>query len=694
VSARLGAVGSGLPGLTAPFAAAVLAAPLALALGRALPAEGGGLALRLAAAGALVLLLPGALILRALGWPARLGLALAGSLVWSLAACFLFLALTFAANASLSLAVALLGVVAAGALVAAARARAVPGERLRAAELAVLLAGGIALCAAVWWASRSLSGDELYHLARVRKLDELPTLFSVKAVVELQAGGPDPASAFPLWHGALALVSRLAGVDPALVVQHLGGVLVPLALLLAYAAGRELFGPGPGGLLTAVGQAAAVALPRGGTGAYAALAAPAVASLLLAVPALLALVFAYLADGRRLWLVWIGVGALGVGALRPSHAVFVAIALAGFLLARGLAGTDARADVRRLAVALAAVALPFLLLFAWLWQFAHGADAFLPPGAYRDAALAAHAAELQRAGSLFALDAGAAARGGAGAVAGLVAVAVCALGWRRRAEGFVVGATLVLLAVALTPPLFRVLSDLVTLTEAERLVLVLPLPFALAGAALLAARARSLGVLAAAGLATGLALAYGQGSTAAGWAAWAAAAACLAALAVRPRAVAAGAGPWALAAAAALALPLAVTGLAGIERDRPDRSPLPAGLVEAVRAGVSPRAVVFADLETSYRLAAAAPVLVAAAPPAHVAATEDNAPAHRRRDVIDFFWNDRLSYLGHAELLARYGASWLLVDGAREAPAYVRFLGRPVYDDGRYALYDLRRNGA
>ena len=41
-------------------------------------------------------------------------------------------------------------------------------------------------------------------------------------------------------------------------------------------------------------------------------------------------------------------------------------------------------------------------------------------------------------------------------------------------------------------------------------------------------------------------------------------------------------------------------------------------------------AVVFSDLETSYRIAAEAPVYIAAAPPGHVADTEKNRPYERR----------------------------------------------------------------
>ena len=66
-------------------------------------------------------------------------------------------------------------------------------------------------------------------------------------------------------------------------------------------------------------------------------------------------------------------------------------------------------------------------------------------------------------------------------------------------------------------------------------------------------------------------------------------------------------------------------------------SPLTPGLVQALRDDVPTGDVVFSDLETSYRIAAAAPVYIAAAPPGHVADTEENRPYERREDNIRFF---------------------------------------------------------
>lgn len=692
VSLRL-ASAAGLPGISPAFLTTVLAAPVALAVGRVLPAEGGGLALRLAAAALLVLVIPGWLFVCALGRPTRPGLALAASLVWSLAMCFLAYALTFAAGASLPLAIAALAILSGGALLAALRAVPAGFQRddLRAVAWLVLL--GVALCGLVWWSAVSVTGDELYQLARVRKLDEVPALFGVSAVSELRGGGPGPASAFPLWEGVLALIGRLAGVDASLVVQHVGGVLVPLAVVLSFAAGRELFGRVAAGIATAVAQLVVVALPLGGIGALAQLAGSATASRLLIVPALLALAFAWIADRRWLWLATAGVGGLALAAVRPSHLVFLVLGLVGFALVRLLGGARGRADAGLVGLLLAALVVAGGLFFAWLWPFASDANAFLPTAPYRAAAAALHDDVLVRVGDFFSLEAGALAGGGAGVVAGLAATVAAVFGVRRRWGAFVVGSTLALLATALVPVLFWPLSELVTLPEAARLAVLLPLPFSLAGAALLAATAGAVGVAAAAGLGLGLALAFGAGDAGGpAWAVWLAVAGCLVALAAR-RDLDTDRAPARLAVAAivALAVPVAAVGLTDLEQDARDPRALPAPLVELVRAQVPARAVVFADLEAGYRLAAAAPITIVAQPARYGTATATADVAGRRRDVIAFFRGDGLSYLDRGDILSRYSAGWLLVDRERGRPDYPRFLPAPIFDDGRYAFYDLHR---
>ena len=65
-------------------------------------------------------------------------------------------------------------------------------------------------------------GDALFHLARVRKLVS-STTSRCDAVDEFVDGGLHPGYAFPLWHGFLALVAKVAGVDPTEVVRARGG---------------------------------------------------------------------------------------------------------------------------------------------------------------------------------------------------------------------------------------------------------------------------------------------------------------------------------------------------------------------------------------------------------------------------------------------------------------------------------------
>src|SRR5439155_6432794 len=75
-----------------------------------------------------------------------------------------------------------------------------------------IVATGIAFGIALWHVA-VLDGDAFFHLARVRKLEVFGSL-SLQDVGEFKDGSLHPGYAFPLWHGFLALVARLADVDP------------------------------------------------------------------------------------------------------------------------------------------------------------------------------------------------------------------------------------------------------------------------------------------------------------------------------------------------------------------------------------------------------------------------------------------------------------------------------------------------
>jgi len=160
-------------------------------------------------------------------------------------------------------------------------------------SLGVLGLGAIAGIS-LWWVS-GYDGDAFFHLARVQKLLAFDSL-SLRSLDEFRDGGLHPGYAFPLWHAAVAMIARLAGVGPASVVLHAPTVLLPLSFLLTYEAGLVLFRSRFAGLATAIAQFALLGLAPGHGGAYTSLALPATASRALLLPALLALVFAYVRE--------------------------------------------------------------------------------------------------------------------------------------------------------------------------------------------------------------------------------------------------------------------------------------------------------------------------------------------------------------------------------------------------------------
>jgi hypothetical protein len=677
------------------FALLVLAAPALLGIARLLPAEGPGLALRLFAAACIVLLVPGALILRALGWPASVGVAIAGAFVWSLVVVFAALALTFAVDASLSLTVLVFGLVALAAALPAARVPLAAVERSDLVAVAGLVGAGVLFAMAVWWVAQTVQGDGLFHLARVRKLDELPELSSVRVVGEFPNGALHPGYAFPLWHGALALVARLAAVDPTQVVLYLAAVMVPLALVIAYAAGKALFGSWAGGVAVAAAQTALVAFARSGTGAFIYLSLPATVSSRLLAPALYALFFAYLRTGRRTLLLSVAAASLGLAVIHPTYALFAVVPLVGFLAVRALFAREDRADWLRAAAGIGAAALAAVLFALWLLPVLRETLLLQPSEAVRQRELRQYADSLNFWDGSFFLAPDAISRGGAPVVVGLLAIPLAVFAARRRWSALVLGGSLAVLAVMLLPPVFTAFADHVSLVQARRVKLFLPLEFAVAGAALLLGRLRIGGAALALAVGIALELVYPcecarprleSGPT---WPVWVAVFGGLAAVAagILWRRRGPEAGLWTATAALLLVAPTAVVGLANLEREKPDRNALTPGLVAALRTEARPLDVVFSDLAVSYRVPAYAPLTVAASPPAHVIDTSETRPYERREDVIRFYARSGTPDGERRAILAKYGTDWLVVDKKRSFPEeFVRSL-KKTYEDSRYALY-------
>ncbi len=273
---------------------------------------------------------------------------------------------------------------------------------------------------------------------------------------------------------------------------------------------------------------------------------------------------------------------------------------------------------------------------------------------------------------------------------------LAALAPRRRWAAFVLGGALAVLALTLVPPLFARLTDMVSLSQARRLAGFLPFAFAFAGGVTILTRLLGPLLLPIA-LGAGVALQWlypgdfgyrleDGGPAAAAWvAAFGGALALALAMPFARRLDVAGPGPLVAGAAALFVLPIAVYGLSDWEQPRGGGGKLTPGLVRALRTTVPAGDVVFSDVVTSYRIAAAAPVYIAAAPPAHVADTTENRPYERRRDVERFFRTGSLA------IPRRYGARWLVVDRARFQLA----LRLPrAYADARYVLERLPRRPA
>ena len=99
-----------------------------------------------------------------------------------------------------------------------------------------------------------------------------------------------------------------------------------------------------------------------------------------------------------------------------------------------------------------------------------------------------------------------------------------------------------------------------------------------------------------------------------------------------------------------------------------------------MRDEVAAGTIVYSDPETSFRLAAFAPVYIAVAPPGHVADTEENRPYERARAAR------RFNRTGDLSIPRGYGAEYVVVDALRSKLE----LDLPVvYEDERFTVYRL-----
>jgi hypothetical protein len=598
-----------------------------------------------------VVLLPGALVARALG-----RLSAAATLAFGLAAIFAAWAVVFTVHGDIRLALWVLGAIGVAALAANAR-RPAPPPRPRGGAL--VLAGGLGLGIALWHVAGAVTGDGLFHLARVRKLVELGDLH-LRTLDEFADGGLHPGYAFPLWHGFDALVAQVSGLDPGVVVGHEASLLAPLACLVGWEAGVALFGSAAAGVSVLAAELGLYVLAAGHGGSWTSLALPATAGRQLLLPAALALFFTF-AETRSAAAGLALAGAFGALTLvHVTYAVFALIPLGALMLVR-------LGEWRTWLLAGTAAVVPTLGALLWLRPLANESLAHDPTRQALAAGLQKYALELDVwSVDRFRIAPQLVSRTGAVAVAALVLVPLAGLAIRRRWSAYVLGGSVAMLALLLVPTLFVHFSRLFSLSQSRRAAGFVPLPFAFAGGLALLARSW---LAAPAALAAGIVLERewpgefgyglaGSGPRAVTWLAFAGGAAALAAglVFLRRTAVREHHGLAALAAAlfvAPVAVHAAVHWSPLLADDPRALSP---ELLRELRA-VPPRAVIIAAPQVSYRLLAAAPVYVVAAPPVHVANTRANEPYRRVKDVE--------AWLAGRDpgVARRYGATWAVRKG-------------------------------
>jgi hypothetical protein len=195
----------------------------------------------------------------------------------------------------------------------------------------------------------------------MRKLDDFGSL-TLRALDEFKDGGLHPGYAFPLWHAWLALVGKVTGLDPTQVVLHESSLLAPLAFVLAYELGREIFRSRSAGVATLLAQVGMIALAPGGGGAYRTLELPGTTARQLLVPAATIVFFRFVRGPSWALAATLALAATGLAFVHPTYALFLAVVLGGYAIGRLLFARELRVNVG----ALTAYGAPMALVFLWL----------------------------------------------------------------------------------------------------------------------------------------------------------------------------------------------------------------------------------------------------------------------------------------------------------------------------------------
>jgi hypothetical protein len=591
--------------------------------------------------GTIVVLLPGVAVARALGQR-----SMSATFAWALAATFVAWAVVFTVHSNIKLAVLILAAITVGAVYLGRRRRA-SRDDLRGPLW--VLGVGIVLGWLLWSVSEVIVGDGLFHEARVRKLVDFGDLH-LRTVDEFKDGGLHPGYAFPLWHGFIALIAWFSGLDPEVVVRHAPSLLAPIACVVIWEAGVAVFAQRLAGASFLVATLALFCFGPGHGGSFDVLALPATSTRQMMVPAAIAIFFTARTWAGRATLVAI-FGAIALS--HPTYAIFLLIPLLALL----------RWEWRNWLIA----AVPTGLALLWLKPIVDQTISHNPkPGElmrgivqYQDQLVVHGPRDFRIAPEVF-------GRSGALAVASLIVLPFVAFAIPRRWAFFALGGTLIILLLGSVPWLFVHFSDAVGLSQSRRAIGFAPLPFVFTGAAALIARRFWVPPLA---LVAGIVvqrlwpgdfeygLRHGGPAAATWWALIGGLVGLILALALRRRPLP---ERWGLGSVAAVlfTVPIFIHGLwHWSPAQKGDPYALSARLVHSLRTKVPKGAIVIAPLQTSYRVAAAAPVYIVAAPVTHVAATKANDPYGRAKDIRHWVQTN------DPAIAEKYGATWAIRSG-------------------------------
>ena len=659
------------------------------ALATLLPNSGVFGAAKLAISTWATLILPGAVILRLIGWPASPAAALPGCAAWSVTALAPGFALMLATGRGVPVIVIwLLTVIGAGLVIGRGKRFEIDFNLSRGS----LAFGGAVLLFAFLVAIGSWNniGDAVEHIARMRKITDLdPPAQHLDELGLLPPGtGLHSGYAFPLWHATGATVVWASGLEETVMFRYWPSVLMPFIAAAIFDAGRQMFRSAAAGVGVCLGYLGVYAFPIG-VGYFAQVSYPGYICIFLFWPLVIARTFTYLREGGREPILTVAAASFAVSAIHPSYGPYMIMLIAAFLVARTLVTRD-RAELRRLAGMLGAVSVPFLLFLVWLYPIADANASTI------DRARSHFQTLVDASGDLVSMKAGWATRGGAVALAALALVPLASTAARRRAAAFIAGTSAAVILTLLVPWLFTPFAEVMSISQGRRLLFYLPWAFALMGGALVLSRLRYVGVALA--LVAGIILNqawpgdfnYHLRAPGPGWLAWFAGGGALLALA-------AGAAAkldfryrerWAVLIVAALILPVTVTGIDGMQTFKGTPKTINNRLIAAVRQYVTHDDVLMAMPRTAYRLDAQAPIYIAAVEGGHGGDTVLNDSYERRQDATRFFL-DAPSPKEAQEIVDRWDVQWVLV--RKDEPYPRKYLSHfhPVYEDKLFMLYPV-----